>query len=327
MFVMTHNVTIEGVNSSRPFKASELRWSRSISEYCDSASIKIPLITRLNKNDGDLPKSVPTDMAIKEGMKVIIEAGYNKQNDICFMGFVRRVNISRPSEVVCEGYSYQIRAKKSFIKNYKNTTVKEILTDLISDTEIMLSNSIPEVRIDKAVFTKDGISVLDWLKEKCLLTVYFNLNELYCGLEQLDLKQTKKFRVGWNLVDVSNFILNKDKELSEVRIEISSREPDGSKKKGYSGKKDNDGVIRYTSVIRDEESLKAIARQIRRRELNRGYEGSVTAFLKPHVVPGMAVEIEDATYTERNGKYFVSRVDGEFSKRGGRQKIVLGGSL
>ena len=46
----------------------------------------------------------------------------------------------------------------------------------------------------------------------------------------------------------------------------------------------------------------------RRKLLNRGYEGSLTAFLIPFAEPAMAVEIEDTKYPERSGKYFIEAV-------------------
>jgi hypothetical protein len=61
--------------------------------------------------------------------------------------------------------------------------------------------------------------------------------------------------------------------------------------------------------------------------INTGYEGVITAFLIPYVEPGMAAVITDQRYPERNGKYFIEAVEGEFSTSGGRQKIKIGSFL
>jgi hypothetical protein len=323
---MTHDIVVTGVNLDKPFKANAMKWSRSVENFSDSASIKVPGITRLRKN-GDTYERVQTGLLFKEGMKVSVAAGYDGDNDVRFKGFIRRVNFTIPLEIECEGYSYQLRKKLDFTKSYKNTTVKKILTDLVEGTDIVLSNQIPEIPLEKAVFENvTGIQVLEWLHEKCLLTVYFNFETLYCGLQQVVPAESKKFRLNWNVIKDSELKFNDQKEFAEVRIQVGARKKNGERERAFSGKKDGQ-VKKYRSAIKDPVALARIAEQKKSELVNRGYEGSITTFLKPFVQPGMAVLIDDAKYPERTGKYFVSGVDGEFSMSGGRQKVKIGNSL
>ncbi len=322
-FRMTCDIKI---GNFKPVKASAFDWDRSVDNFSDSAFVKLPTISMLKK-EGDTYERVQTGLQFKEGMNVNINAGYDGLNDLRFKGFVKRINFSTPLEVECEGYSYQLRKKLDFSKTYKNTTIRNILLDVIQGTDITLSDKIPNVPIEKATFQNvTALQVLEWMKDKCLLTVYFIFNELYVGLQQLEATQAVRFRLGWNVVKDSELKFNADKEFADVRIMVGSRTKTGERAKGFVGKKDGQ-VKKYRSLINDPEALKRIADQKRMELVNRGYEGSITAFLKPFVEPGMAVEIDDTRYPERKGKYFVTGVKGSFSTSGGRQKILIGNSL
>lgn len=323
---MTHDITVDGVNRNKPFKAHSVSWSCSVEQMSDSAMFKVPGITRLRK-EGDTYEHVPTGLIFQEGMKVTVACGYDGANSPRFKGFIRRVNFTIPLEIECEGYSYQLRKKLDFTKNYKNTTVRDILNDVVAGTDIMLSKSIPAIKIEKAVFENvTGLQVLEWLKEKCLLTVYFYYNELYCGMEQLNPKTNAAFRLGWNVVKDNELKFNDKKEFAEVRIQVGSRKKNGEREKAYAGKKDGQ-VKKMRSAIKDPATLARIAEQKRKELVNRGYEGSITGFLNPFVEPGMSIDITDAKYPERTGKYFVTGIDGEFGRSGGRQKIKIGNTL
>jgi hypothetical protein len=323
MFRMTCDIKI---GTFKPVKPNAVKWSRSVEDFSDSSTIKLPAISMLKKQ-GDTYERVQTGLQLTEGMNVEVHAGYDGANDLQFKGFIRRVNFTIPLEIECEGYSYQLRKKLDFSKSYRDTTVKKILEDLIQGTDIKLSPFIPSIPLEKATFVNcTGIQVLEWLKQKCLLTVYFNFDVLYVGMMQLEPKVTKKFRLGWNVIKDSELRFNDKKEFAEVRIQVGTRSKDGKKEKAFVGKKDGQ-VKKFKSVIKDKSILASIAQEKRNEVLNRGYEGSITAFLKPFVEPGMAVQIDDAKYPERKGKYFASAVDGESSKSGGRQRIKISNSL
>jgi hypothetical protein len=77
----------------------------------------------------------------------------------------------------------------------------------------------------------------------------------------------------------------------------------------------------------DTDTLKKLQDDQKQALLNRGYEGSLTAFLVPFAEPAMAVQIDDPKYPARAGKYFIEAVEGEFGSGGGRQKIKIEASL
>src|SRR5882762_1162378 len=103
MFRMTCDIYI---GKFKPVKPNAVKWARSVDNYSDSATIKLPAISML-KREGDFYERVQTGLQFKEGMPVTINAGYNGRNDTRYRGFIRRINFTVPLELECEGYSYQ----------------------------------------------------------------------------------------------------------------------------------------------------------------------------------------------------------------------------
>jgi hypothetical protein len=324
MFVMTCAIKIANY---KPVPPNSVKWVRSIDNYSDTCTIRIPAICRL-QTSGDHYEMVPTAQAFKEGDPVEVWAGYDNKNYLRFKGFIRRVNFSIPLELECEGFSYQLRKMEGYTKSYAQTTVKQLLKDLIVGTSIRLSDKIPDIPL-KNIYFKNvrGTDVLEYLKDKCLLTLHFNYDELYCGLRMTDIKGTVRHRIGWNVVKDSELKFERNRELAKVNIRVEKRIINGHKKKAVRGVKDGSEKILKIRHLEDEKFLAQIAEQKRQELLFRGYEGNITGFLVPYVEPGMATRIDDLKYPERTGSYFIERVDGEFSSSGGRQKITIGALL
>ena len=329
MFKMSHDIIVQEVNGGRPFKANGMKWAKSIYNIADSAMVRVPAITRLRKN-GDYYDRVQTGILFKEGMRIEIYAGYDGQNDRVFKGFISRINFTVPIEIECEGYSYQLR-KKNFSKSYaKNWKLKQLLQDLTEGTDIKLSNLIADVSIKTPMVFKNyrGNDVLDWIKEKGLQTIYFNEDELYCGLQQGQPKGDVKYKLGWNVMKDGDLKFSTEKEFAKVKIQLKQpRQKDGSKRTAVKDSKYTDTYVQRLAMNFDDSYVDKIAEDEKRKLSNRGYEGSITTFLKPFATPGMTAVISDSKYPERAGRYFIPAVEGEFSKSGGRQKVKIGNAL
>lgn len=55
-----------------------------------------------------------------------------------------------------------------------------------------------------------------------------------------------------------------------------------------------------------------------------GYEGGVTTWLLPNVLPGYSAEVVDTDYTFKNGWYFVKTVTTTVSSSGASRKVDFG---
>lgn len=327
MFQMTSTVTVEGIKNI--IKPNALSWKRSVTDYSDTATIKLPAVAML-KTKGDVYKRIETGLQFKEGLQISIACGYNGKTTLRFKGFIRQIKPNTPLEIECEGYSYQLRKIQAFNKSYKaGITMRTILEDLVKPTDIKLSKAIPDVTIESPVnFSgKSGIQVIDWFKEQLLMTAYFNFDELYVGFRYTNLKKTIKLRLGWNVVDDNDLKFNPKKELTEVNISVGAKQKDGTTQYADPDSNGSDAKQVKMNVRVDPVTLKKIQDDQKQKLLARGYEGSLTAFLVPFAEPSMAVQIDDPKYPARSGKYFIEAVDGDFGSGGGRQKIKIEASL
>jgi hypothetical protein len=335
MFRMTSFITVEGFKNI--IKPTEIKWKKSITDYSDTATIKLPAIAMLKKEGGEYER-VETGLKFEEGLQINIFCGYNGENYLRFKGFIRQIKPNNPLEIECEGYSYKIRKIKAFNKSYKaGTEIKTILNDLINAIPLAEYEEVP-VGLSKATHNgkiespvnfsgKTGIEVLDWFKEKMLMTVYFNSADLYVGLRFNNYKDTIKLRLGWNVVDDNELKYTPKKGLTKTNLSLSAKQKDGSTTYADPKSKEKGGKQIKMDIRVDSATLKKIQEDQQQIQSGRGYEGSLTAFLVPFAEPAMAVEIEDKKYPARSGKYFIEGIEGEYSAKGGRQKIKISASL
>lgn len=324
MFIMTSSVKI---GDFKPVKPSSFKWLRKVDSFVDTANVKLPAIAMM-KSTGDYYQQVETGLQLREGMKIEVSCGYDARNRTVFRGFIRRRIFSVPLELECEGYSYQLSIKHGFSTSHKSTTVRKLLEELCVGTDIKLSERIPEIPLQNIRFKNaKGTDVLQYLKDKCLLTVYFEFDTLYVGLKMLQLNGKINLRLGWNVIKDSDLKFETKKELATVNIKVEKRDKTGRKKKGETDVRDGSMKTFHIRHISDEGVLKAIAEQKKSELVTKGYEGKITCFLIPYAEPGMSGKITDSRYPERAGVYFIESVEGDFSPSGGRQKIGIGASL
>jgi hypothetical protein len=324
MFIMTANVTIGPFK----FKPSSLTWKRSIDVYSDQVKIVIPSICNVSGSTKKVNQQ--TAQQFSEGMKVTVNAGYDGSNELRFMGFIARINYTVPLELECEGYAYQLRKKLGIKKTFiKNTKLKDILSYLVEGTDIKLSDAIPDVIVESSFKFpgSTGTQALDLIKDNLKLTVYFNYDTMYVGLREIEVKKSVKFRLGWNVIKDNDLKFAVNREFTEVRFELKARKKDGTFRTAVHDSKYSNTKVERIRALFPQWFLDQMAADKKKTLINTGYEGVITAFLIPYVEPGMAAVITDQRYPERNGKYFIEAVEGEFSTSGGRQKIKIGSFL
>jgi len=333
MFVMTSNITIGTFSNVKP---SAVKWKVGVGNFTDECTIDLPLRTYIRdeyKEDCLYPSGSPERSitalsddkrtVFKEGDKVEVWLGYNDNNTLRFKGFVKRINYAKPLVLECEGYNYQLK-DVIFNKSYKNTTVKQILTDLVKGTDIKLSDAIPNIIFSNATFPKfPGQKVLEWFQKECKLAVFFDFDKLYVGHSKQGIaKPTVKLQLGWNTADDKE--LKKDVSDADIQIHLVEKSSAGSVKRTKSDKTKYGNVkeVKVRSGLSDSD-LKKIANELQNAESFNGYKGTITCFLQPHFEKCYVAHIIDNLFPDRNGKYFVEQIDGTFSSSGGRQKLTL----
>lgn len=324
MFYLTSDITIGEYTKIKPSKVS---WKTDVNSFTDTCTIDLPRIkylanTKTITEDQQEPNE-RKEYLFKENDKISIALGYDGNNVKRFEGFIKRVNMSIPVKIECEGYSYLLY-DIIFNKTYSNVTVKQLLTDLCSGTEIVLSPEMPNIPLTNVRFKNaTGIQVLEWLKKEVHLAVYFNFNELYVGTQFGKKGKTVRLRLGWNTIKDDDFkkrIVDKN-----VRIVIQEKSGDGAVKrtKSDANKYSNEKLLKIKAGI-PADLLKQIANRLQTKSNYNGYEGTITAFLEPSVNKGDIAEIDGYKYPEKSGSFFIENVSGEFGASGGRQTIQLG---
>lgn len=320
MFIMTANITVDGFKS---FKPNSFKWTKSIDNYSDTCTVKIPALMMFkDENSDNYTKANPT-ILFKEGQKIEVSCGYDNNNKTVFKGFIKRINANIPIELECEGYSYQLRNKEAFSKSYTSTTVRNILQDLVKNTDIKIHSKVPQITVKKVTFKNaSAIDVLEWLKDKLLLHVYFVDELLYAGLAYTNTNNEVVCKIGYNTALATDLKYQQNKKDAEVKIKISSKQSDGTTLSSTSGK--GKEISKKVVGITNPATLAKIAEKEKERIKNRGYEGSITMFLQPYVAVCDTLVIKSDKYPERNGKYLCTSVSGEFGTSGGRVKANVG---
>ncbi|RQO37951.1 hypothetical protein DBR39_13775 [Chryseobacterium sp. KBW03] len=352
-FYLTSDITIGNYKKVKPNKVS---WKTDVGNFVDTCNISLPRISHMindyvdktfDLNDVDNKKIYQ----FKEGDKVTVLLGYNNNNIKRFEGFIRNVKLGVPVELECEGYGYQLY-DVIFNKSYSSVTVKDLLKDLINDTDIELSPDIPDIPLKNVRFKNaTGIQVLEYLKKECQLAVYFNFSQLYVGTLFGKVQKHVKVKIGWNVIKDDDFQKKKaDKQMKIVvrekdkkgevtktksKLKLTDAQKEAAKKQKEKERQEN-AINRVTRKYDNEKEIKIkagipanyvqeIVNRLQLKENYRGYEGSLELFLVPYVNKGMVLEVNGGKFSEEKaGNYFIESVSGDFGMSGGRQTATLG---
>lgn len=318
MFKLTSDITI----NNRKIKPAKVDWKSSVSSLNDTCVITLP--RRAYQHDNlSLKDSAPKSADVNVGDPVDVRLGYNGNNTPRFTGFVTRITLGAEMQIECTGYMYKLRNVR-FTKSYKKTTLKQILTDLIAGSGIVLSPNTVDVTVVNVTF-KDAPAdkVLEWAKKELLCIVSFYDNMLYAGVSKYGVPGKEvRFSLGYNTV--SDNELKKVTQAPNNNIVISIKSKTGTVKKYKKETAKYSNVKTYNVRPGLEASyIKALQTELSKREHVDGNLGSITAFLEPLVSKGDTINIIDNRYGVRGGMYFAESVDGSYGSSGGRQKVVL----
>ncbi len=330
MFAMTSDIRIDRYAQ---VKANSVTWKSSTGDFTDTCVITLPLAPYVQKNTtttehtGGARMAAVETCAFRKDDEVIVRLGYNNDNREVFHGFVARVNFRSQLVLECEGYSYQLR-DRYFNKSYQNTTLRKLLKDLISGTDIQLSPRIDDIPLTNVWFKNaPALKVLEWLQKECCCRVFFDGRYLYAGASRYihaDPErgtQEVKLRIGWNVANADDLTQTVSEQ---VQIQIVEKDPKGQVKKTQSETKKYDN-IREIKVRAGMPGpfLKRVAAELQQEQNHNGYEGSITLFGEPHVFKADKLRITDNRFPERSGSYFADTIEGSFGEQGFRRKIKL----
>lgn len=315
MFVLTCEVTIGDKVATA---VSEVKIKRSVYTLGDTATIKLP-VTAILKQQGKPASKVETAQVVKIGDKVEIKLGYDNNNEIEFVGYVKNINLRTPIEIECEDEFYKCRAKN--IKTSGTITLEELLNKC--DLKVGYAETL-KLR-NFVVPDKPVSSVLAKLCTDYGLCIFFGLDgNVYAGRpEGITTGEPINYELRGNVISDDDLQFQQRQDLM-FQIKAVCIKKDGTKveaKKGTEG-----GIVktRYFYDVEDIKELSTLAEYELNREKSDAYTGAITTFLQPMAAPAMIANITDPVYDDRSGEYYIESVETTFGRSGGRRKIEIG---
>ncbi|MEC3875932.1 late control protein [Chryseobacterium salviniae] len=322
MFILKSEIKI-GDYTFRSITNVEI--TKSVEDLVDTAVITMPAKFKVKQNG----EEKYTEDAVKVGDKVVIKLAYEgKYEGVEFTGFVNSIGSKIPLEIKCEDSMWLLRRKNINKAFNKKTELKTILQEVVSGTELKLSDKIPGFEIDKFIIQNaNGTQVLQKLKEEYGLSIYLDdEGKLYAGLQQLNnVLQNVIYDLNYNIVE--NNLEYKSAEQKRIKVKYSCRDKKNKQIKVEIG--DDDGEVRSMEIkdVFNEKELRKMAEAALKSAKYDGFEGSVKSFLIPYATRGMAAVIQDKKHKNREGKYFIKKVVTTFGTDGARRDVTISNKL
>lgn len=321
MFVLESHIKI----GSFSFKSiNEVVINKSVNELADTCVIKLPARFKIK----DQGKEVFTENAIKAGDKVEVTLAYEGVYEgLEFVGYVKKIKPGTPVEIQCEDAMYLLR-QKNITKAWENTTLKEVLQEVVSGTELELSNDIPGIELkDWIIKNANGTQVLEKLKQEFALTIFItDENKLYAGLSQLtNQAETAIYDLNYNIVQ--NDLEYRTAEDRKLKVKYTYIDENNEKTEVEVGDPDGEQRSFHTSVVSDPAKLKEMAEAEIGKLKYDGFDGSLTAFLVPFATRGMQARLIEDDKKNLDENYFIKSVETSFGMSGARRKVEIGQKL
>lgn len=340
MFVLTSDIQI---GKYRFNGVRECVIKKSIHSVMEEVLITLPSISSAHKgklNDdgtvsliaGGYSQGLTRDY-FTDGDDVVIRLGYNGEMQEEFRGFVRQRSLNMPLVVECEGYSRQLRLDVNTSKKYNKTTVKDILLDMLSGTDISLICDVAAPVSGIGFNNNNGLQVLDWLKgasDRQLSMFFIGGNTLYCGLPYTatiagsDVFGLGKagYRLGWNLKRDNALKMKIPSEPTTIVMQgrFATTAVVTDSKQAYAKTK----IKSLLNHIPDNSTLQLFADEKKAVMNYTGLEGKLTGFLQPFCQPGWTANLVDSVNKDANGLYLVESTEVRFGTGGARRMVELG---
>ncbi len=335
MFVLNSDITIgafhfRGVNN--------VVISRSMHSLVCTASITLPALARITKDDKRNTESVVTGDQFKDGDAVMIRLGYNDTYTTEFKGFVKRRDMNMPLEIFCEGYSWLLRRNKVNISRTE-VSVKELLSEAIAGID---SRYALKIKCDvDCVFTNfqvngtglDLINKIITYTDGAIICFFIEPDVLWCGHLKTGYSKGNdqlkngfvQYRLGFNALK-NNSLKKRTAADDKVQVRYSKKTAAGvlNSQTSDAFKIFARSHSKILNQIQNIQALKALANEKAYSMNYDGLEGYFEAFLSPYVAPGYVAEISDSSHPDMNGKYLVESVTTHFGISGARRKVELG---
>lgn len=297
--------------------ANEISIDSAWDNFGDKATIKLPNLARFAGQD------IRTEDVIKTGDKVKIMLGYDSNNKTEFEGYVSEIIPKIPFEIKCEDETYTLKKSNAITASFQNITLANLIKTYLP--EVTLDPKTPEINLENLrVRGVTKAELLQELKEKYLLAVYYRAGKLFVGLPYFDKVGSAPAIYHFQKNIINENLAYRKKEDVKLKVKAYSINKGGERIEVEVG--DKNGELRtlpYQNVL-----TKTALEELAKRDLEKikfeGYQGSFTAFGLPYLEHSDSAIIQDTRYPSREGRYLVDRVRTTWGVRGFRRQIDLG---
>jgi hypothetical protein len=313
MFTMMYDIEIGGYKVG-VLDGVEVR--RSVETLADSAVIKLPA--------AEYNAALEVEDKIHRGDTVRIRLGYEEVGMTEeFSGYVQRIGTDNDTITVeCEDSLYNFR-KELKDAQYKDISLQSLLKRVIAEIGGGYTiNSTYSWSYSKFVVScATAYDVLKKVQEESGSDIYLEGKTLHI--------HAPGEKIGKDvLYDFSQNVQKCDlkyckAEDRKVKVVVKALLPDGKVKEIETGSTGGT-KIEVKCAANDDKSMKERGNaEVKRRSFD-GYEGSITTWLFPVVMPGDSAQLHDKDYDYKDGKYFVKAVTTTFDSSGASRKVELG---
>lgn len=298
---------------------------RSVEQLTDTAIIDVPGTIYNKAVNTTNSKLDSVEKYIKRGDRVVIKLGYNHTIYTEFDGFLEHIeNENDRLRIHCEDSIFRYRQPLPDIQ-HTNITVEKLLQWVIATLGIPHSvNCSYQVSYNKFVVQGNtGYDILKKIQEELKPNVYVKNDVLHVHPQYTEIFGEASYNFAVN-IEKSN-LKYKDAEQRKILVEVQAQGADGKVIKVEEGTPGGDRFSLNISGISNPMQLRTIAQQtLLSRGGYTGYEGSFTGWLIPYCDAGYKVHITDNDYEYKNGTYYVTAVEVNFSEKGGERIVTLG---
>ena len=313
MFTMRYDIQ---VGDYRLGMLEKVEINRSVELLADTAVITLP--------GAEYNVALDVESKIKRGDHVVISLGYEETGMVEeFRGWVQRIGTDGGAITLeCEDDLFNFRVS---LKNQQHTGISlASLLKLVVDgvgggykIDCSYSWTYEKFTINNAT----GYDVLKKVQEESGADIYIQDGTLHVHAPGQKVGKDIIYDFAQNVQSCNLNYRRADER--KVQVVVKAVMPDGKVKEKHYGSTGGDKVT-VRCATSDEASMKLRGEAEHKRLTFDGYDGSITTWLVPHIIPGDCANLHDADYEYKDGRYYVRAVKTEFGSGGGSREIELG---
>lgn len=291
---------------------------RSVEQLSDTAEIVLP--------GSCFNKAIEIEAQIKRGDIVIIQAGYNGNNEVEFNGYLEAIATDDGSiKLKCEDGIFEFR-KPIADKEFTGPDITELLNYACQQVGGYYLSCNYSFKYDK--FVVRGMTGYDLLKkaqEETKANIYLKGKVLHVHPQYKEITGSVKYSFQDNIE--KSDLEYKSAENRPFECTVEGKRSDGKVIRAISGKKGGDSETIKRDGVSDLASLQQLADEVVKHRSYDGYSGSLTGWLLPYCDAGYKAGITDADYEYKDGDYYVLEVETKISSSGGSRTIKIGAKI